>query len=278
MSPDRQDITILMPCKDQKREFLTDALRSVLGQSSPCWRLIVAIDPETPPAVQEILRKVKDDRILIKLSGANSFGGALNTGMKSAETEYVCILLSDDRFDLRAVEVLRRYITRFPKIDFFHSSRRHIDAKGDLKGPVFPSRRNFHLEDFKKTGSPVKHLLCWRRDMGLAIGGMDVTFSLHSCDDYDFPWNMAEAGAKFQAISECLYYYRVHHESPRLTTHVPITKQIEIIKIMFRKHGASESEISRYLQRAVGNYLVKNKLLNYDTKKNYEKYFLRINF
>ena len=64
--------------------------------------------------------------------------------------------------------------------------------------PPEPDRLGRPLRDlrsFETAGSPVKHLMCWRRALGLEIGGMNEAVSDHGCDDYDFPWRMAEAGA-----------------------------------------------------------------------------------
>jgi hypothetical protein len=86
-------------------------------------------------------------------------------------------------------------------------------------------------------GSPVKHLLCWRREMALAIGGVDEAFSTQGPDDYDFPWSMFEYGARFRALPECLYIYRNHCDGFRLTTHDPATVQVLTARRMLRKHG-----------------------------------------
>lgn len=258
-------ITILMPCKDQKEGFLRDSINSVIAQTSPDWRLLVIIDEGTPSATKDIIGGyLSDSRIRMLYSGTNSLAGALNTGMKSADTEFVCSLLSDDRFDKNAIAVLRSYIEKYPDIDFFYSSRRLIDSHGDFASPVMPSREFLSVEDFKISGSRVKHLLCWRREKGVAVGGVDEELTQHGCDDYDFPWKMAEAGAKFKNIKECLYYYREHRDAARLTTDVPISRQVEIIKKMFKKHGVPAPETEAYVKRALKGYLIQEKMFGYE--------------
>jgi glycosyltransferase involved in cell wall biosynthesis len=248
-------ITVLMPCRDQKPEFLAAAVASVRAQTSPGWKLLVVVAPETPGAVSGIVTAPGDPRIAVVMREGRGLGAALNTGMRRADTPFVCVLLSDDLLEPRAIEVLQRNIRLFPRVDVFHSSRRSIDAAGAACSPVWPSRR-FALADFARTGSPVKHLMCWRRALGLAVGGMDESLGRHGCDDYDFPWTMAERGARFKPVRECLYLHRVHHEFARLTTHVPIASQVTILTAMFRKHGVSEPDISTYLQRALDGYLL----------------------
>jgi hypothetical protein len=134
-----------------------------------------------------------------------------------------------------AVETLNRYITVHPEIDFFHSSRIIVDQHDAPLSSIRPSKDAFTLGDFP-LGSPVKHLLCWRREKGLSVGGIDESI-LKAQDDYDFPWTMAENGATFKAVKECLYYYRNHCECERLTTHRPLTQTKRGTKGILKKHG-----------------------------------------
>jgi glycosyltransferase involved in cell wall biosynthesis len=257
-------ITILMPCRDMKETFLHASIKSVLGQSTPAWRLSIIIDPDTPQATRKIIEAyLSDKRISLHINKGKYLGGALNTGMNETQTPFVSILLSDDMYDPQAVEVLNSYIKSQPKIDFFHSARRHIDQDGRFRGDIMPSREDFTIDFFKKYGSPVKHILCWKRSKGIEVGGMDEELSHHGVDDYDFPWKMAEGGAKFKAIKDCLYYYRVHHDFYRLTTHVTVARQLEIQRERFKKHKVSPEETKAFLKNALWGYIIADKAINF---------------
>jgi hypothetical protein len=164
--------------------------------------------------------------------------GAINTGMRHSRTGFVTLLFADDMLAPETVGTLTDYIARYPDVDFFHSSRVVIDADDRIVSPVYPSRETFTLDAFP-WGSPVKHLLCWRRTMGLAVGGLDESLNSIGTDDYDFPWTMAERGARFKAIAQCLYRYRNHCEHYRLTTHVPRSVHRREVARILRKHGVS---------------------------------------
>ncbi len=248
-------ITVLVPCKDQRREFLLDALASLTGQTCGEWEALVLTDPESPAHVAEWAMEAGDARIRVCPCPVQGFAQALNFGLAQARTTFAAILLSDDRYDREAIATLQAYRRRFPEADFFHSARRHINQAGERWGGVMASRSEFTLGDFER-GSPVKHLLCWRRELALSIGGMDETLSVHGCDDYDFPWRMAEAGARFQAVAECLYEYRLHHAHDRLTTTVPLDRQIGTLRTMFARHGVAAATADRFAQRAIGGYFV----------------------
>ncbi len=248
-------VTILFPCGPQKLEFLEESLDSVLSQSSPNWQLLIGLDETSPAWVSAWVNKLDDPRVKCVVAQGSGFARILNHMAAAATTEFVTILLSDDRYATQAIATIERYVAQEPEIDFFHSARCCINARGERIGPVYASKPSFSLDEFKLVGSPVKHLLCWRRAVGLRIGGMDEELSCHGCDDYDFPWRMAEAGARFRAISECLYEYREHNEGPRLTTSTPLDRQVQTIERMFNKHGVSRVQTSAYLQQAARGYL-----------------------
>jgi glycosyltransferase involved in cell wall biosynthesis len=257
---DRPSLTVVMPLKHYHPDFLQQALDSLLAQDRPTWRLLIVDDtprvekPDREP-LQRVLRDMlTDPRVRLIVNQGRMLAGAINTGMRAAETEFVALLLGDDRWSPTAVRVLHDYIGRFPDVDFFHSSRRWIDERNVPIGPVHPSREHFTREDFLR-GSPVKHLLCWRRAKGLAVGGLDESLNNVGPDDYDFPWTMFDAGATFQAVTECLYDNRDHREAYRLTTHLPLSVHQREIGRILKKHGVSWPSRVRQLARARQGYL-----------------------
>ncbi len=230
-------ITIILPVKHYVSGYLKMAAQSVLNQSLGDWRLLVLADKSVAGELKSLLQgELSDFRISLIGVATPNLAATINAGMKLASTEFVTLLFGDDLFAENAIEVLQRAIRARPNVDFFHSSRRIIDGNGDSISSVHASRAQFEWKDFLN-GSPVKHLLCWRREMALAIGGVDEAFSTQGPDDYDFPWSMFEYGARFQALPECLYIYRNHCDGFRLTTHDPRTVQLLTARKILRKHG-----------------------------------------
>jgi glycosyltransferase involved in cell wall biosynthesis len=194
-----------MPLKHFHLPFLARALGSLKGQTDPSWRLLVIVEPDDLPRMTDVLASELDDsRISLIANRGRKLAGAFNTGMQDARTEFVAILLGDDMWSTDAVRTLHAYMDRFPEAQFFHSSRRVVDEHDEAISSVLPSVEHFTADDFYAS-APVKHLLCWKRDVGLAIGGMDESLNSIGPDDFDFPWSMAEHGAVFQAVRECLY-------------------------------------------------------------------------
>jgi GT2 family glycosyltransferase len=245
-------VTVIMPLKYYHPEFLKKSVHSIIRQSSHDWKLAVVVEPEDLTKFRLLFEQdYPDPRVEVIANRGFRFPGAINTGMKHAKTRFVAILLADDMWSNDAIETLNRYIIQYPEVDFFHSSRILIDENDAPISRIRYSKDEFSLRDFP-LGSPVKHLLCWRREKGLAVGGIDETI-LKAQDDYDFPWTMAEHGATFKAVKECLYYYRNHCECERLTTHRPLNLTRRGTRGILRKHGVGLLKRTLIIRRMLIN-------------------------
>jgi hypothetical protein len=186
--------------------------------------------------------------------------------MRKTSTPYACMLHCDDLLDKNAIRLLIKNVIRYPEIDYFHSARRYIDGDNHYLSAVYKPIKSFHAQDFQN-GGIVKHLHCWKVQAALQIGGIDENLGLHGADDYDFPWCMAEAGFKFKAIDDCLYYYRDHRNHERLTTHVPLDSQVNELKKIFIKHKMAQELIKRQIKLRKENYLKQALFINDKDKK-----------
>ena len=248
-------VTALVPVGQYHPEFLRKAIGSVLNQTCPSWRLLVIGDIKNAAVLADLLKNdLCDPRISIVVAKRDQLAHKLNLGITQACTEFVAILLGDDLWAPNAVDTLARYIEAYPDADLLHSSRIFIDENDRPISSIYYSRETINAEDFIVT-SPVKHLICWRRSKALSVGGLDESINYVGPDDYDFPWTMAERGAIFKSIAECLYLHRDHRECYRLTTHVPRSWQIRETKRIMRKHRVREADIHKRIMAAKRSYL-----------------------
>lgn len=247
-------ITAIVPVKDPHQGFLGEALDSMRSQSVLRWRLMIVAEPaELDELGCRLTPWLADPRARLIANQGAGHAGAINTAMRAAETAFVALLLGDDMWHPDAVGVLEDHITRYPRADFFHSARRIVDDRGLAISSVHPARTDVTLETFRES-APVKHLLCWRRTLGLSAGGLDERIQIGP-DDFDFPWTMAEHGAVFCPIGQCLYIYRDHRAVRRLTTHVPLAVQVRELRLVMRKHGLSRREAARRIRQARRSHL-----------------------
>ncbi len=244
-----------MPVRAYRPEYLAAAIGSLLSQNSPEWELVIVAEPDDIGLLtQELDGAQPDPRIRLIANEGRRLAGALNTAMRRAIGSFVAILFADDLWEPQAVAVLRSNIAAHPAGDFFHSGRRYVDDRGRPISGVYRPAPEVRVMDFWR-GSPVKHLLCWRRELGLAVGGMDETLNSVGPDDFDFPWTMAERSAKFVAIPECLYVYRDHRRCFRLSTHLPRSLHERELRRILAKHRVPESLVAERVAAARETYL-----------------------
>jgi GT2 family glycosyltransferase len=248
-------VTVLIPVRDFHWPFLDEAMASLRDQSEPSWRALVLVEADRADTIGgAVAGHLDDDRATLLVNEGHGFAGALNTGMRRAVTPFVAILLGDDLWSPDAVAVLSRHVRQDPDADFFHSARRVIDDAGRPVSSIHAPPHDVALADFAET-APVKHLLCWRRELGLAVGGMDESLPPVGVDDFDFPWTMAEHGARFVAVDECLYIYRDHRMTFRLTTHQTRSAHVRALRRVFVKHGLTRRQARIRIRAARRSYL-----------------------
>ncbi|HEY3258211.1 MAG TPA: glycosyltransferase [Gemmatimonadaceae bacterium] len=248
-------ITILLPLKNYHPTYLDESLASIFRQTDSAWRLIIIVERDDEKRFRSLLSAaLEDSRVRIIANTGRKLTGAFNSGMRVAESDFVAILLGDDMWAADAVEVLLREVGAHPEVDFFYSGRRVVDGAGRPIGSIHNPREAFSGDDFIWM-SPVQHLLCWRREKALSFGGMDESLNSVGPDDYDFPWMMFEHGAVFRPVHECLYLYRDHQDSYRLTTHLPRSVHVRELRRILTKHGVSPSLIDERLSSAKRSFL-----------------------
>lgn len=243
-------LTFLLPTRGvTEAPFFHEALASVTRQTSSQWRLLVL------NGGRQAIPLPQDERIAcLEIWPRQGIAASLNLAMRAVATPFVAPLHDDDRLHPDTCQTLLTALEERPEVDYFHSARRFIDETGRVISAVYPPAPEVRLEDFVDR-CPVKALHAWRVKLALSIGGIDEELAAHGGDDYDFPWRMAEAGARFGAIQDCLYEIRDHRSCERLTTDVPLQTQLASLRRILSKHAIPEQGIESQLRRRAQTYL-----------------------
>jgi glycosyltransferase involved in cell wall biosynthesis len=104
-------ITMVMPVYNTRRDWLIEALNSVMGQWSAGWELICVDDGSTQPHVRAVLEaaRCRDPRIRVIHSPLNvGIGRAVNLGIHAAQGDYVAFMDHDDVLEPDAVHKLAK--------------------------------------------------------------------------------------------------------------------------------------------------------------------------
>jgi glycosyltransferase involved in cell wall biosynthesis len=206
-------ISIVTPSLNQS-QFLREALESVRNQQYAAVEHIV-LDGCSTDGSQRILQDIE------KASGATAFwwrsghdGGqsaALNQGFARAKGEIIGWLNADDRYRAGCFDKVAAAFTEHPELDVLYGDYNLMDAAGNhlaVRREIEFSR--FILRYHRVLYIPTTATFFRRR---VFERGHSLSSSLHYAMDLEFFLRLADAGCRFQHLSEVLADFRVHPAS-----------------------------------------------------------------
>lgn len=118
-----------------KREFLGEAIGSVLGQTFGDFELII-VDDCSPERLHDVVDKYKDVRITYhrneKNLGREDLVKSWNHALTYAQGEYVILASDDDIYDCHFLEEVEKLTLRYPDVDEIRARVERIDEKGNV--------------------------------------------------------------------------------------------------------------------------------------------------
>lgn len=116
-----------------KSRYLSEAISSIVRQTSPDWELVV-VDDCSPDPLREIVDKFSDPRIRYVRNERNIGGsdlvGQWNHCLSFATGEFVVMAGDDDIYKPEFCEACLRLMDKYPQVDLIHASVEQIDAEG----------------------------------------------------------------------------------------------------------------------------------------------------
>lgn len=196
-----------MPTYDANVVYLSQAIESCLEQTYSKLELIIVDDGstnETPEIIKSYTER--DDRIrTIRHEINKKLPGALNTGFKSAQGDYVTWLSDDDLFRTMALEKMVGFLEDHSEFDLVYTDYSLIDELGKSIGAISVGRPE-EIGIHKPTG--ICHLA--RHKVIEALHGYNEEFFL--AEDFDF-WVRALIKFNMAPLHLDLALYRQHNKT-----------------------------------------------------------------
>lgn len=202
-------VSVIMPIYKTNKQYLIEAIDSILNQSYKTFELLLIIDEDPELGTKKILEKKEDDRIIIIENGQNKgLVYSLNKGLECAKGKYIFRMDSDDialehrlkkqieYFEHhKEVVVLGTYAKTFgADVKEFKSSTSDAQIKGELiwKNPIVHPTVAFRASFIKKN---------------------NIRYRLGDSEDYRLWIELAfKYNCVFAVLPEILLKYRVHSE------------------------------------------------------------------
>lgn len=205
--------SVIIPTYNRAQE-LKRAILSVLEQTFTDFEILVMDDGSTDDT-QQVVEAFKDKRIIYEWD--INYGGPArprNRGLSKAKGQWICFLDADDYWMSNKLKVCKEKINL--DIDVIYHPLRIVGNTS------IHNKENTECRSLKR---PILHDLVYhgnaitnssavvRKSILNKIGGIDESYELISCEDYNTWMRIAEISDKFLAINQVLGYYSVHQNN-----------------------------------------------------------------
>jgi len=207
-------ISIVMPTYNHAK-YLSISVQSVLDQTFTNWELII-VDNFSTDNTLEVLSEFSDTRIkLLQINNEGCIGKSRNLAIKSAKSEWLAFLDSDDSWEPNKLEVIVGHLHE--EIDFLYHNLTVVDADmHELKSIQIRSRKlkSPIVKDLVLNGNTIAtSSVVVRRSVVLNVGGMSEETDLIGIEDYNTWLRISLITEKFKLIPVFLGSYRKHNSN-----------------------------------------------------------------
>jgi len=203
----RPIISIILPVRNPRQDWLQAAVQSVREQTYGDWQLCVCDDGSSEPWVQEYFCPLASaDRRIVFTRSPKQLGisGASNRAGESAEGEYVGFLDQDDVLAPEALYCFAEALQEEPA-DLLYSDEDYLTGDGRRVQPIF---KPAFSPDLLRCCMYMGHFLVVRKEKLREIGGLRNSYD--GSQDYDLALRMTERSASVRHIPRVLYHWRRH--------------------------------------------------------------------
>lgn len=225
------------------RDYLGEAIRSVLAQTESDWLLLVVDDCGPEPA-QDVVAAFDDPRVTYVRNERNlGLAGNWNECVRLATTPWVTILHGDDRLLPEYAARVLAAAERQPGVTALFTDAVNIDGAGaptrtlaDVVKGLLPRRKGDHvlsgdddLAGLMAGNYIVCPTMCLRRDL---VGDAPFDASLKFVPDWEFTTRVLMEGGRLFAVRTPLLEYRRHGGSETSLQTEDATRFVEEIAFL----------------------------------------------
>jgi len=175
-SRERSDVSIVIPCFEQKR-FLHQAIASAAAQRSPPLEIIV-VDDGSSEDLADVVSAFPGARLIRQEN--RGLAAARNTGLRAAEGKRVIFLDADDALFSRAISAGLRCFARNPEAAFVYGGFQEVRGKSTTRAFC---RVSHHNDLVKCNWIGMIATVMFDRAKLLDVGGFDEALGM--AEDWD---------------------------------------------------------------------------------------------
>lgn len=207
-------------------KYITEAIESVLEQTSPEWELIIADDASTDSSLEILEPYLTDERIqLVTHEKTQGYAASLITAVENSSIEIIGIIDADDALHKDAVKIMIKAHQDSPDCGLIYSTHYLCDNNLKIKdvtkwvGAIQEGKTNLHRPK-------VSHFKTFKRSDYEKTAGFDP--KQKKAVDKDIIYKLEEV-TKLKFIDRPLYYYRMHEKGISQTSKVKLAFVYDVL-------------------------------------------------
>lgn len=233
-------LSVLIPTYNGEL-YLPFALKSIADQEDENIECIVVDGGSTDGTLSVIAAYQNRLNLILYQREQKNWVANTNYALERARGQFVCFLHQDDVWLAGRLALIKSMIAEFPDVNFFLHAAIFLDDRGNFRGfwrcplphrpTIIPPDlfvERLLVQNFIAISAPV-----FRRDLALALGGMDET--LWYTADWDFWLKLAAAGPAIYDPKP-LSGFRIHPSSQTIQRSVLLNEFREQLETVFCRH------------------------------------------
>jgi len=225
-------ISIIIPSWNTPREWLSECLSSILGQTWTDWEVVLVDDASASPLTRQDLPEGGiDHRFRIVRHKNNSGPGiARNTAVGHSQGEYIFTMDSDDVLEPQILKELHGILSEDRSLDCAYTTFRTFGAVDTIWTMPVKTDRDMIVDQWMPGPGVLMRKSFYNR-----IGGYcEEKIFRNGNEDWDFWMSAADKGFSVSRIEKPLYRYRVSAGS--LSNSTTKRTHYKTINFMYERH------------------------------------------
>lgn len=198
-------VSVIMPCFNPQKDWVIEAVQSIINQTYTNWELIIVNDgTDIPLKFSEI--KDMDERIKIIFHDKNyNQATALNTGVAESKGKFITFIDTDDKWHKDKLQIQLNYFDEFKEIDIVYTDGYYIDENSRVIREMNLCDCNNNIFEFNPIS--VGSVMIKKKVLD-KVNCFDE--NLNRSQDWDMWIQIYKEGYVIEHIIENLFYYREH--------------------------------------------------------------------
>jgi O-antigen biosynthesis protein len=241
-------VSLLMPVRDPKPDWLEEAIASVTAQIYERWELCIADDGSSDAAISRLLDRFAsaDGRVRVRRRPrSGGIAAATNDALELATGEWVGFIDHDDVLRPHALHAMVSFLQSEKETDVCYSDEDKLLPSGGRGDPLFKPDWS---PEMLLSSNYITHFVLVRKTLIEPVGGLRLGFD--GSQDHDLLLRVTERARHVGHVADVLYSWRMVPGSAALSSdYKPLAREAgrrAVQDALTRRRESGAAEFGKY--------------------------------